>query len=263
MSNEIPNYKGIDNLVSIIMPAYNCEKFISETIISVQNQIYKNWELIIVDDCSTDSTEKIVKGFAINDSRINYYKLLSNSGAAFARNYGIKKVNGEFIAFLDSDDLWFPEKLNIQITRMRDLNITFSCTAYNKIDEAGNDLNVTLKPASKISYQELLKNCPGNSTVAYNANKLGRYLIPDIKKRNDYVMWLKIIKQSEFLIGFNETLSSHRLREDSLSSSKVKLVKYHWKIYREIEKLDLFKSVYLILYWVKKGLNQKLSKANT
>uniref|UniRef100_UPI001918BCDA glycosyltransferase family 2 protein n=1 Tax=Exiguobacterium chiriqhucha TaxID=1385984 RepID=UPI001918BCDA len=151
-------------LVSIIMPAYNCVEHIDETIKSVKNQTYKNWELIVVDDCSTDNTVELLEDLAKNDSRITLTKSSENSGAAAARNKGIEIAQGEFIAFLDSDDIWFANKLDLQITAMVDKNIEFCCTGYNKIDEKGKDLKQKIIPAIYSDYKELLKNCPGNST---------------------------------------------------------------------------------------------------
>lgn len=237
-------------LVSIIMPAYNCENFISHAIDSVISQTYKNWELIVVDDCSIDRTAEIVKEYIKKDCRIQYYKLDKNSGAAMARNKAIELAKGKYIAFLDSDDIWFPEKLRKQISFMEKNNYGFTCTSYTKIDEQGNYLNRTIIAKPKMDYNGILKTCPGNSTVIYNAQKLGKFNIPNIKKSNDYVLWLQIIKKENYLYGITEPLGSHRIRNGSISSNKVSLVMYHWKIYRRIEKLSIFKSCYLTLYWI-------------
>lgn len=239
-----------EKLVSIIMPAYNCEGFINQAIDSVINQTYNKWELIIVDDCSIDKTGDIIQLYELNDPRIKYYKLKKNSGAAVARNTAIEYAKGEYIAFLDSDDIWFNEKLDKQITFMIQNNYDFSCTSYTKIDEEGEDIGITIKAKEKSDYECVLKTCPGNSTVIYNAKKLGKFKIPNIKKRNDYVMWLQIMKNVNFLYGISEPLSSHRIRNGSISSKKFSLVIYHWKVYRDIEKLSIFKSIYLILYWI-------------
>ncbi|UTT43516.1 glycosyltransferase family 2 protein [Exiguobacterium aurantiacum] len=253
-------YSGKNNLVSIIMPTYNCANYILDTILSVQAQSYKDWELIIIDDCSTDKTEEIIKNVIRKESRIKYFKLLSNSGAAVARNEGVKKATGEYIAFIDSDDLWHENKLSVQVNFMKQNESVFSCTSYNKIGENGSDLGKTVVP-KKVYYRwDLLKNCPGNSTVIYNASKLGKHFIEPIKKRNDYLMWLKVIRKAEKLDGIQEVLGSHRLRDDSLSSSKMSLIRFHWDIYRKIEHLSLYKSCYLMIYWMTKGISQKLNK---
>jgi glycosyltransferase involved in cell wall biosynthesis len=250
MTSHNENHEGISGLVSIVMPAFNCAKFIGYSIESIIQQTYSQWELIIVDDFSSDNTAQVSNEYAKSDGRIKYFKLDKNSGAAIARNTAVSIAQGEYIAFLDSDDLWQKEKLDSQIDFMKRNGYNFTCTAYSKIDEDGNFINRVITPRTKIDYNALLKYPPGNSTVMYNARKLGKFQIPDIRKRNDYVMWLQIIRSAKFLYGMNDSLSSHRIRPDSLSKSKTSLVKYHWKVYREIEKLSFVKSVYLIFYWV-------------
>lgn len=239
-----------EELVSIIMPAFNCEDFIGTTLDSVINQSYKNWEVIIVDDCSTDNTVDVVQEYIKKDNRIKYHKLEKNSGAAVARNKAVDLASGKYMAFLDSDDVWFPEKLTKQIGFMEENDYGFTCTSYTKIDEQGQYLNRTIVAQPKRDYDGVLKTCPGNSTVIYNAEKLGKFKIPDIKKRNDYVMWLQVIKKEKYLYGIVEPLGSHRIRTEGISSNKKSLVGYHWKVYREIENLSLLKSSYLIVYWV-------------
>lgn len=248
-----------DELVSIIMPTYNVENFIEETIKSVQDQIYKNWELIIVDDNSTDKTVFKIEKIMCTDHRIKLIKLYENQGAAFARNTAIKKSQGAFIAFLDSDDTWYNNKLFKQIKFMNDNEIYFCSTDYEKIDEDSNKLNVTISSPTELNYWGLLKNCPGNSTVIYNSQKIGKIYSPDIRKRNDYALWLKVIKKTEKLYGMSEVLSSHRVRENGISHDKKSLVKYHWRVYREIEKLSYFKASYLIGFWISKGVLKNIT----
>jgi len=238
------------DLVSIILPAYNSEKYIGRTLDSVIKQTYKKWELIIVDDCSTDSTANIVKEYTRKDPRISYNKLQKNSGAAVARNKAIDKAKGRYLAFLDSDDIWFSGKLEKQINFMRKNKYKFTCTSYTKIDE--NDIALGSQRTAKLKrdYNGVLKNCPGNSTVIYDAFSLGKFKIPDIKKRNDYVMWLQILKKEKYLYGIAEPLGSQRIRPGSISSNKFQLIGYHWKVYRDIEKLSMIKSFYLLSYWI-------------
>lgn len=250
------------DLVSIIMPAYNCEKFIGDAINSVINQMYRQWELIIVDDFSTDNTLEIINEYIKMEDRIKLYSLNKNSGAALARNKAIKMAKGKYIAFLDSDDLWYSNKLESQLLFMKQNNIDFSCTSYSKIDEKSNLLGKIVGVKQVSNYNDLLKKCPGNSTVIYNNDKLGKFFIKDIKKRNDYLMWLQVIKKSDYLYGLSETLSSHRIREGSLSENKSDLVKYHWFIYNNIEKLPIIKSLYLIVYWIMKSIIKKPTNSN-
>ncbi|MFO8069866.1 MAG: glycosyltransferase family 2 protein [Alkalibacterium sp.] len=172
------------NLVSIIMPTYNAEHFIRNSIGSVQDQSYGNWELIIVDDCSTDDTIAIIDSY--KDERIRLIKLPVNQGAAIARNTALEKVSGEYIAFLDSDDLWHQEKLEKQLSFMLENDYLFTSTDYAEINESGEELGTVIKSHAKLDYEGVLKYCPGNSTVMYNAKELGVFFIPDIKKRNDF-----------------------------------------------------------------------------
>ncbi|MGX1262642.1 teichuronic acid biosynthesis glycosyltransferase TuaG [Rossellomorea marisflavi] len=245
------NEKADDGVqVSIVMPAYNCGEFIDKTIDSVLRQTYVNWELIVVDDCSSDNTREIVTNYLEQDNRIVYLRLEKNSGAAVARNAAIDLAKGEYIAFLDSDDIWTESKLSKQIHFMEKNSYSFTCTDYDKIDEDGSFLNLIVRNPTIRDYNYLLKSCPGNSTIIYKASELGKFFIPDIKKRNDYVMWLRVIKEAHYLYNYNEVLSSHRIRAGGISKNKFSLVKYHWIVYREMENLSLFKSTYLVIYWI-------------
>ena len=237
-----------NELVSIIMPTYNCAKFIGKTIESVLNQTYSNWELIIVDDCSKDNTEEVVKAF--NDSRIKYNKLENNSGAAIARTEAMKIASGTYMAFLDSDDLWKKDKLEKQLKFMKENNYNFTCTAYEQINEAGEKLNKIIKSKKRADYNRILLDCPvGNSTVMYNVEKLGKFEVPNIRKRNDDCLWLQILKKEKYIYGMTEVLMEYRIRSNSISSNKFSLIKYHWQLYREIEHLSVFRSVFHICWW--------------
>lgn len=237
------------DLVSIIMPTYNCGEFIEKTINSIINQTYTNWELIIVDDCSNDNTKEVLKKYEA-DKRINYIKLTKNSGAAVARTKAIKRANGNYIAFLDSDDLWYPDKLTKQLKFMKENNYDFTCTAYEQIDENDKSLNKIINTRKKADYNRILLDCPvGNSTVMYNVDKLGKFKVPNIRKRNDDALWLQIIKKAKYIYGYNEVLMKYRIRRNSISSNKLSLIKYHWQLYREIEHLSVARSIFHICYW--------------
>lgn len=237
-----------NELVSIIMPTYNCAKFIKETIQSVLNQTYENWELVIVDDCSNDNTEEIVESF--NDKRIKYHKLEKNSGAAVARTTAMKMAIGNYMAFLDSDDLWKKEKLEKQLEFMKKNNYNFTCTAYEQIDEEGNKLNKIIKTKKKANYNRILLDCPvGNSTVMYNVDNLGKFEVPNIRKRNDDALWLQMLKKEKFIYGMPDVLMEYRIRNNSISSNKLSLIKYHWQLYREIEHLSVIRSAFHICWW--------------
>ncbi len=239
-----------EKLVSIITPTYNCGEFIARTIDSVQAQTYKNWEMIIVDDRSKDNTEEIVAEYMKSDSRIKYHLLDVNSGAAVARTTAMKLANGSYIAFLDSDDIWTPEKLERQIKWMEEHDYAFSCTAYEQIDEKDNLLGKTIKTIEKTDYNRLLLDCPvGNSTVMYNVEKMGKFEVPNIRKRNDDALWLQMLKKEKYIWGMPDVMMKYRIRENSISSNKFKVIKYHWILYRDIEHLSVFRSLFHIFYW--------------
>ena len=240
----------IKDLVSIIMPTYNCGKFIEETIASIQAQTYQTWEIIIVDDCSKDNTKEIVEALVLKDCRIKYYCLEINSGAAIARTTSMKLSQGEYMAFCDSDDLWFPEKLEKQLKFMQDNNYSFSCTSYEQIDEQSKSLGRIINTITKTDYNRLLLDCPvGNSSVMYNVSKMGKFEVPNIRKRNDDALWLEMLKKEKYIWGMPDTLMKYRIRQNSISSNKLAVVKYHWILYREIEHLNVFRSAFHIGYW--------------
>lgn len=238
------------DLVSIITPTYNCGKYIGETIESVQQQSYRNWEMIIVDDCSTDDSKEIVKSYMLNDKRINYYRMENNSGPAMARNKAMEMAKGQYMAFLDSDDLWMPEKLFMQIQWMKENKHFFSCTSYMQIDEKGKVLNKIIRAKKSVNYNRLLLDCPvGNSTVVYDVSHMGKFSVPDIRKRNDDALWLKMLKQEKCIYGMHDILMKYRIRKNSVSSNKWKLIKYHWILYRKIEHLSVARSLFHIAFW--------------
>lgn len=244
--------------VSIIMPAYNCEKYIAKSIASVIAQTYSNWELLVCDDCSTDGTKAIVESLSENDSRIRCMTTPENVGASEARNYGIKNATGRYLAFLDSDDIWYPEKLEKQIAFMQEKNCVLSSTAYEHITENGEKTGRVVVPPKKAGYNYCLYvgNCIGNSTAIYDMSKHGKIYVPTIRKRNDFALWLKILKKGGKSYGMPEVLVSYCNRSDSLSKHKFGLIKYHWQLYREIEQMGLIKScVALITLFICKGLN--------
>lgn len=240
-----------EGLVSIITPTYNCGKFIAETIDTVLAQTYTNWEMIIVDDRSTDDTKTVVEEYMAKDSRIKYHLLEENSGAAVARTKAMEIADGEYMAFLDSDDLWTPDKLEKQLKFMQDNDYAFSCTAYEKIEEDGTPLNKRVKTIKKCSYNRLLCDCPvGNSTVMYSVKKMGKFAVPNIRKRNDDALWLQMLKKEKYIYGMKEVLMKYRLRKSSLSNKKRDLIKYHWYLYREIEHLNVFRSAFHVCWWI-------------
>ena len=238
-------------LVSIITPLYNSEKYIKKTIKSVLNQSYKNWEIIIIDDFSKDKGKKIVKNYAKNYSKINLIELDENKGAAFARNKGIEVSKGRFIAFLDSDDFWHHDKLKKQVKFMLENNYYFTYTKYQLVDKKGNILNKNINIKNKLNYRKLLfTNYIGCLTAMYDTKKLGKVYMPLIRKRQDYALWLKILKKINYGYGLNETLAYYRIHNNSISSNKFELLRYQWKLYRDIENISYLESLTYIFYTI-------------
>lgn len=234
-------------LVSVIMPTFNCGNFIAKSIDSVIAQTVTDWELCIVDDCSSDNTRAVLQPYLKKYPNIHYTRLVKNSGPAVARTEALRQATGKYVAFLDSDDLWTPDKLEKQIAFMEQNNILFSCTAFRHIDEKGELQDVVRIPPKKTDYNKMLymSNPTGNLTVMYNREVLGDYEVPTIKKRNDFALWLRILRDVPYCYGMPEILAYYRVRSNSVttSSSKLQLVKYHWSLYREHEKLPLWKCV--------------------
>ena len=214
-----------DKLVSIIMPSYNTGKYIAQSVQSVLDQTYQNWELIIVDDCSLDDTTDVVRKF--QDDRIRLYRARKNCGAANCRNKALKEAQGYWIAFLDSDDIWYPEKLSRQIAFMERKQIKFSYTEYEKIDEKSKRLGVNVSGPCVIKRGDMFRYCwPGCLTVMYASDVLpGKLQIRDIRKNNDYAMWLILTEYADCFL-LDETLAKYRVRKDSISREKyVSLIK--------------------------------------
>lgn len=225
-------------LVSIITPSYNSEKFISETIKSVQNQTYQNWEMIIVDDCSTDKTVSIINTF-LQDKRIQLLQLNKNSGTGIARNKALALAKGRFIAFLDSDDLWKPEKLEKQVDYMLSKNKPFTFSFYDCIDENGEPLDKTIEAPLNLKYRQLFwSNLVGNLTGIYDTDYFGKIEISSSRKRQDWMLWLTILKEIREAKPIPESLAVYRVRDNSLSASKSTLLKHNYNVYRHFHKLN-------------------------
>ncbi|CAH8282811.1 hypothetical protein EV196_101661 [Mariniflexile fucanivorans] len=239
-------------LVSIITPLFNSEAFISETINSVINQTYKNWELLLIDDCSTDKTIEIAHQFVLKFPNIKLIKNDKNLGAAITRNKGIEASQGTYIAFLDGDDVWKPEKLEKQIAYMQAENCDVCFSGYEQIDEAGKPLNKLIKALPELTYQKYLKsNYIGNLTGIYNATVLGKIKAPDLRKRQDWLLWLAAIKKSgKPAKSIEESLAYYRVRKNSMSANKLNLLKYNYLVYRKGLGFSTIKSVYYMLIFL-------------
>jgi glycosyltransferase involved in cell wall biosynthesis len=231
---------------TIITPIYNAEHFLEETLQSILDQTYTNWESILINDNSSDNSLEIANSFAQLDSRFKIINKSESGGAAKARNLGIEQATGRYIAFLDSDDIWLPEKLTEQITFMKDKDIAFSYTSYHFLTEQGQVTGSVIAPAS-ITYSQLLKgNVIACLTAIYDTEKLGKVFMPDILKRQDFGLWLKITKLGFTGYGLNKPLAKYRLRVGSISHAKFNAMLYTWDLYRSIEKLPLYQCIYYI-----------------
>ena len=232
---------------------YNSEAFISDTIFSVISQTYNNWELLLIDDGSNDKTLESVNLVATRNSKIKLFKNETNQGAAIARNKGIEAAKGEYIAFLDADDLWKPEKLEKQIAFMLTENCDVCFSSYEHIDEAGNSLNRLVKALPELTYHKYLKsNYIGNLTGIYNAKVLGKITAPNLRKRQDWLLWLSAIKKSgKPAKGIQESLAYYRVREDSMSASKMNLLKHNYWVYKKGLRFSTLKSVRYMLIFLK------------
>ncbi len=234
--------------VSIITPTYNSEQFVKETIESILAQTYANWELLITDDCSTDSTWHVIREYSQQDSRIKVFKLDENSGAGVARNNSIKEASGRFIAFLDSDDTWHPEKLEKQVAFMLENSVSLSYTAYTAVDESGRELKL-INPPLELTYKTILRNdYIGCLTAMYDAGVLGKRFMPTIRKRQDWALWLVILKDCKKALGISETLAYYTVRKNSISANKFRLVKYNWNIYRWLGYGGFKSSLYMVRF---------------
>ncbi|MDR5886709.1 glycosyltransferase family 2 protein [Vreelandella janggokensis] len=241
--------------VSIVTPCYNSLDVIQDAIISVRNQTFKDYEHIIVDDCSTDGSYDFLISLSLEDPKVRVLRLKVNSGAGVARNEAIRVAEGRYIAFLDSDDIWLPSKLEKQLFFMKNNKITLSYTSYEKIYESGARTGVVVSPPLKLSYAEMLKsNQIGCLTAIYDAGELGKVFMPLIRKRQDYGLWLKILKLTPCAMGLAEPLALYRNRERSISSNKFGLLKYNWILYRQFEKLSFLESLYYLLCDIKSKL---------
>ena len=245
-------------LVSIITPMYNSEKFIDLTIQSVQSQTYQNWEMIIVDDASTDRSIEIVKKIMSNEPRLQLKQLVDNLGPAHTRNNGIKLAKGRFLAFLDSDDLWHKDKLEKQIKFMQKNEYAFTYTGFEKINEVGQVIGTVFPYKDEVCYYDLLKsNHIGCLTVMIDLKILGyKMYMPDIKKRQDQGLWLEILKEIDKAYCLNKVLGKYRIRKDSISINKIANIKFQWQLYRELEKLSIIQSFYYMLWYAYYGIRK-------
>ncbi|WP_100487027.1 teichuronic acid biosynthesis protein TuaG [Sporolactobacillus pectinivorans] len=246
----------IDPEVSVITPSYNVEKTIEATIRSVLGQTFRDWEMIIADDCSTDRTRMKLAAAEFADERIHTVFLGKNSGAAAARNMALDLARGRYIAFLDSDDCWKPEKLEKQLDFMKKNGYAFSFTGYEYINSDGVPLHKVVKAPARVVYQDMLKNTiVGCLTVMIDRKQAGRFSMPNLRSRQDLATWLGLLKKGIVAYGLNETLSEYRISgKTSLSGNKWKAARKTWFVYRQVEKLPMLLSFWYFCHYAAHAL---------
>lgn len=244
----------MSDLVSIITPVYNAEKFIRETIQSVKNQTHQNWELILVDDCSSDSSCLIIEEHIDKDPRIKLIELSENSGPAVARNEAIKLAKGRYLAFLDADDIWFDFHLKDSLHFMKTNSYEFVFSSYKRSNENIDFIYSDFEVPTLVSYEDILKsNSISCLTAVVDTLRLGKKKMPLIRKRQDMGLWLKYLKETKYAYGIKKPHAIYRIRENSLSRNKWKLISYQWEFYRKVEQLSMPKSLYYIIAWTYLG----------
>lgn len=245
-------------LVSVIMPSYNSADYIDESIQSVIDQTYENWELLITDDCSTDDSVAVIERYCHLDKRIRLFRMEKNCGAGVCRNRSISEAQGRFIAFCDSDDQWYADKLEKQLAFMIEKNCALSYTSYMMCNEVGKKVGIVVCKNSETFFSIQCCNGIGCLTAVYDTAKVGKVYMPTIRKRQDWGLWLTILRKCKIAYGLKEPLAVYRLRSNSISNNKLSLVKYNLKVYREILKFSMIKSyfffffVFLPSYFMKK-----------
>lgn len=247
-----------NDLVSIIMPAYNCENLINHSIDSVINQTYDNWELIIVDDYSKDKTFEVISKYSEKDSRIKVFRQLKNNGVSAARNVALTEARGRFIAFLDSDDIWKKNKLQLQIEFMIKNNYSFSFTSYELIHESGEKLNKIFEVPTSIKYREYLKNTIiGCLTVMLDRKRIGEINIPNTPLE-DVVTWMTLLRKGTVAYGLNSVLAEYRITSGSVSRDKIANAKKYYSILRNNQKLSLLDSLYCHFFYILNAIKKRI-----
>jgi len=238
-------------LVSIIMPTYNSSSTVMSSINSVINQEFSHWELLITDDCSNDDTVAIISALVEKDSRISIEINDLNSGAGFSRNRSIKRSKGKYIAFLDADDIWLPNKLSKQVAYMEQTGALFTYSSYQKLSDEG--LGGIVKVPNRVTYNQLLRGCViGCLTAMFNAERLGRQTMPLIRKRQDFGLWLQLLKQCHEAHGIQEVLAQYRT-DSGMSQNKINAARYQWLLYREVLGLNFLQSAWCFGWYALNG----------
>ncbi|AJO59925.1 glycosyltransferase family 2 protein [Bacillus subtilis] len=246
-------------LVSVITPSYNARDYIEDTVHSVLDQSHPHWEMIIVDDCSTDGTRDILQQYEKIDERIHVVYLEENSGAAVARNKALERAQGRYVAFLDSDDKWKKDKLEKQLEFMMERSCAFSFTGYSLMAQDGTPLDKFIHAPESLTYDDALKNTIiGCLTVMIDREQTGQIQMPNIRTRQDLATWLSLLKKGFTAYGMNECLAEYRLVNNSISSNKWKAARKTWFVYREIERLHFMKATWCFVQYAKNAVKKRL-----
>lgn len=247
-------------LVSVIIPNYNSSRYLGETLDSVRNQTFTDWEAIVVDDCSTDHSVEIIQSFARKDNRIRLIACHTNNGGpAVPRNMGIAAARGDYIAFLDSDDLWMPEKLENQLRFMKDCNARLSSTSYSLMDENSFDLKRIIRAEKQLNYKKYLRNTAiGFSTSVVHRELLAGVTFQKMPVAEDFPFWLDVFRQGETMHGLEQVLTKYRVRKKSLSSNKLRSASQIWSVYRTYERFGLPAAVYYFSCYAANAVRKRL-----
>ena len=242
-------------LVSIITPCYNSEKFIAETYQSIKDQIYNDWEWIIVDDASTDKSVEIIKSF--NDDRVKLFEQKVNKGASEARNKGLNLANGRFVTFIDSDDLWLPNFLEKTINYLTNTKEELVYASYKRVDEDLQPLLTDFIAIDYIDRNRILYNCPiPMLTSVYDTERIGKITFPEAELREDHAMWIDLLQKVKYARAIKETLAIYRIRNNSVSRNKLKIALKQYEVYRKYLKMSFFKSSYYTFFWALNGMKK-------
>lgn len=242
-------------LVSIITPCYNSEKFIAETYQSIKDQIYNDWEWIIVDDASTDKSVEIIKSF--NDDRVKLFEQKVNKGASEARNKGLNLAKGRFITFIDSDDLWLPNFLEKTINYLTNTKEELVYASYKRVDEDLQPLLTDFIAIDYIDRNRILYNCPiPMLTSVYDTERIGKITFPEAELREDHAMWIDLLQKVKYARAIKETLAIYRIRNNSVSRNKLKIALKQYEVYRKYLKMSFFKSSYYTFFWALNGMKK-------
>lgn len=245
----------MEELVSIITPCYNSERFIKETYESIKSQTYNNWEWIIVDDCSDDNSIQIIRTFL--DDRVKLFINETNAGAAFSRNKALDLAKGKFITFIDSDDLWMPNFVKKAVSYLKENNEELVYTSYKRVNETLNPLLEDFVAEDFITEKRILFNCPiPMLTSLYDSSRIGKIKFPEVELREDHAMWIELLQKIKYARAIQEPLGIYRMRDNSVSRNKLVIAKMQFKLYHNYLNMNLFKSLYYTMHWGLNGLKK-------